>query len=238
MTSNAPRLSKVVKTNQVVDFLEPGHLYVHRPSGRGMTPVTAWISRFAEKFDVEGKSASQARKFGAWPGFWRELWKNGGARASALGTDAHFEQETLGAEGEHLYLIDAAWDLPVFAEYDARKSPRDGIYLEMLLHSAADMLAGQSDRVVLMGGKSYVSDFKRAKDLSKTGTYKRMAAPFSRLPDNPYGKYCIQLSAYAYFIKRAWGHEPHGLELIKLKHGGHELIPCEDVTDIVARLLA
>lgn len=203
-------------------FVEEGHKYLSLP---GEDPidwisVTSVIQMFHEHFDATtqaykcstGKSKTKVY-LGLSVTDILELWDAENKRATSCGHRYHLAQEKIWTS-KAMAVHDGQY-LPVFPPLmkgDAKIAPpqrlTNGIYPEHFVYLNSAKLTGQSDEVFVFDKYFDVEDHKTNKKLEKESyrdrmnIAKKMLGILSHLDDCNFMHYSIQLSLYAYMIRR------------------------------------
>tara|TARA_Y100000592_G_scaffold73042_1_gene113668 strand:- start:611 stop:1420 length:810 start_codon:yes stop_codon:yes gene_type:complete len=198
-------------------FKEEGHIY-ESDDGILWTGVTSFVGMFKKKFDpkkISEKSAKNKRSkwYGLTPKRIREIWENETKRAVDLGNWYHNERESDMLEFKTLERDGVS--VPIFKpciEEGVKIAPKqklvDGIYPEHFVYLKSAGLCGQADRVEIVNGKINIIDYKTNKEIKEKsyvnweGISDKMFNPISHLDNCNLIHYNLQLSIYAYIIKK------------------------------------
>lgn len=199
----------------MITFKEDEHKY--EGNGIKWTSVTSFIGLFKESFDsiAAAEKATQNKKSKWFNMSVQDIlnaWDLERDRSVTLGNWYHKQREsdivgcdTIEREGVNLII-----NPPVIKDgikISLNQKLEDGIYPEHIVYLESIGLCGQADLVEVVNGKINITDFKTNKEIKKTsfvknGVSKKMKAPLSHLDDCNFNHYSLQLSLYAYMIKK------------------------------------
>jgi len=203
-----------------ITFKEEGHIYESNDQDNiSWTGVTSFIGKFKPKFDRDGQAKKSSKnKRSKWHGMTpKEIiaaWDNETTRAITLGNFYHDQREsdmldldTIGRQGVEVPIIK-----PIEDEEGMKVSPNqklvDGVYPEHLVYLKSIALCGQADVVEVVNGYININDYKTNKEIKKKGftnwegITNKMFRPLNHLDDCNLNHYNLQLSIYAYIIKK------------------------------------
>ena len=201
-------------------FKEEGHLYESIDQDKiDWTSVTSFIGMFKPKFDREGQAKKSSKnKKSKWYGMTPEeilaAWDRETERAIKLGNFYHNQREadildfkTIERQGVQVPIIK-----PLINEDGIKMAPeqklQEGVYPEHLVYLKSVGLCGQADVVEVVNGYININDYKTNKEIKEKGftnwegITKKMYKPVSHLDDCNLNHYNLQLSIYAYIIKK------------------------------------
>ena len=201
-------------------FKEEGHLYESIDQDKiNWTSVTSFIGMFKPKFDREGQAKKSSKnKKSKWYGMTPEeilaAWDGETKRAIKLGNFYHNQREadmldfkTIERQGVQVPIIK-----PLVNEDGIKMAPeqklKEGVYPEHLVYLKSVGLCGQADVVEVVNGYININDYKTNKEIKEKGftnwegITKKMYKPISHLDDCNLNHYNLQLSIYAYIIKK------------------------------------
>jgi hypothetical protein len=195
------------------------------------TSVTSFVGMFKPKFDAEkqAKKSSKNKRskwYGMTPKEILAAWDGESQRAIGLGNWYHDEREkrllefkTIERDGTEVPIIK-----PIVDQNGIKIAPEqklsEGVYPEHFVYLKSAGLCGQADLVSIVNGKINILDYKTNKEIKEKGftnwegITSKMYNPVSHLDDCNIKHYNLQLSLYAYIIKK---HNP------KLKIGNLEI---------------
>lgn len=198
-------------------FKEEGHEYIGE--NINWVSVTSFIGQFKEKFDAKAQARKSAKnKRSKWYGMTEKeilnAWNGETERAIKLGNWYHNQREsdmlnfkTIEREGVEVPIIK-----PIIDEEGIKIAPKqkisDGVYPEHLVYLKSVGLCGQADLVEIINGTINITDYKTNKEIKTKGftnwegITKKMNPPLSHLDDCNLNHYNLQLSIYAYIIKK------------------------------------
>ena len=219
-----------------VIFKEEGHIYESLDENLekdkiNWTSVTSFVGKFKPKFNakVQAKKSSKNKR-SKWYGMTEKeilnAWNSETERAIELGNWYHNQREenicefnTIERDGVEVPII-----RPITDDNGIKIAPnqkiKDGVYPEHFVYLKSLGLCGQADLVTIVNGKINILDFKTNKEIKETGftnwegITSKMYNPVSHLDDCNLKHYNLQLSLYAYIIKK---HNP------KLKIGKSQI---------------
>jgi len=201
-------------------FIEEGHIYESIDQDKiKWTGVTSFIGKFKPKFDREGQAEKSSKnKRSKWYGMTTkeilEAWDNETNRAIKLGNFYHNQREadmlglnTIGRHGVEVPIIK-----PIIDDQGIKIAPNqkleEGIYPEHLVYLKSIGLCGQADLVEVVNGYININDYKTNKEIKSKGftnwegITNKMYNPISHLDDCNLNHYNLQLSIYAYIVKK------------------------------------
>ncbi len=201
-------------------FKEEGHTYESNDQDNiDWISVTSLVSKFKEPFDSKSiaKKSSKNKKskwYGMTPKEILDAWEGEKNRAIKLGNWYHNQREsdildfkTIQREGVEVPII-----RPLTKENGVKLAPEqklsDGVYPEHLVYLKSAKLCGQADLVEVVNGTINITDYKTNKEIKEKGftnwegITKKLYNPVSHLDDCHLSHYNLQLSIYAYIIKK------------------------------------
>ena len=201
-------------------FKEDGHIYESNDQDNiNWISVTSLVSKFKEPFDSKAiaKKSSKNKKskwYDMTPKEILDAWENEKNRAIKLGNWYHNQREsdildfkTIAREGVEIPII-----RPITKENGVKLAPEqklsDGVYPEHLVYLKSAKLCGQADLVEIVNGTINITDYKTNKEIKEKGftnwegITKKLYNPVSHLDDCHLSHYNLQLSIYAYIIKK------------------------------------
>ena len=183
------------------------------------TSVTSFVGMFKPKFDAETQAKKSSKnKRSKWykipPKKILEIWNKESERAIELGNWYHDEREkrlcefeTIAREGVEVPIIK-----PITDQNGIKVAPeqklKDGVYPEHFVYLKSLGICGQADLVTIVNGKINILDYKTNKEIKEKGftnwegITSKMYKPVSHLDDCNLKHYNLQLSLYAYIIKK------------------------------------
>jgi len=207
-----------------VIFKEDGHIYESLDSNLDKestkwTSVTSFISLFKSKFNAKAQAKKSAKnKRSKWYGMKEKdilaAWNGESERAMGLGNWYHgqrekdlLEFETIERHGVEVPIIKPIEDgKGIKIAPDQKLS--EGVYPEHLVYLKSAGLCGQADLVEVINGQLHITDYKTNKEIKDKGFTNwegittKMFNPISHLDDCNLNHYTLQLSLYAYIIKK------------------------------------
>ena len=207
-----------------VIFKEEGHIYESlnedlEKDQIKWTSVTSFVGMFKPKFDAEAQSKKSSKNkrskwYGLSPKKILEIWDNESKRAIELGNWYHDEREKrllefsrIEREGTEVPIIK-----PIVDENGIKIAPKqkllEGVYPEHFVYLKSAGLCGQADLVTIVNGKINILDYKTNKEIKQKGftnwegITSKMFNPLTHLDDCNLKHYNLQLSLYAYIIKK------------------------------------
>jgi len=203
-----------------ISFKEQGHLYESIDQDNiTWTSVTSLVSKFKPKFDREGQAKKSSKnKRSKWYGMSpKEIiaaWDGETERAIKLGNFYHNQREadmldlnTIGRHGVEVPIIK-----PIVDQNGIKIAPvqklEDGVYPEHLVYLKSAGICGQADLVEVVNGYINITDYKTNKEIKEKGftnwegITNKMFRPVNHLDDCNLNHYNLQLSIYAYIIKK------------------------------------
>jgi|TARA_R110001592_G_scaffold54388_2_gene166388 hypothetical protein len=207
-----------------VIFKEEGHIYESlnedlEKDKIKWTSVTSFIGMFKPKFDRDGQSKKSAKnKRSKWYGMTpKEIiaaWDGETDRAIKLGNWYHDQREenlcefnTIERDGVEVPII-----RPISDDKGIKIAPEqkliDGAYPEHFVYLKSLGLCGQADLVSIVNNKINILDYKTNKEIKEKGftnwegITSKMYNPVNNLDDCNLQHYNLQMSLYAYIIKK------------------------------------
>jgi len=201
-------------------FKEDGHTYESiEDDNIKWLSVTSLIGMFKPKFDKEGQAKKSAKnKKSKWYGMTEKeiisAWDNETERAINLGNFYHGQREsdildfnTIERNGTELPIIK-----PLINDEGIKLAPQQtlsaGMYPEHMVYLKSVGLCGQADMVEVVDGYININDYKTNKEIKEKGftnwegITSKMFKPINHLDDCNLIHYSLQLSIYAYIIKK------------------------------------
>ena len=201
-------------------FKEAGHTYESiEEDNIEWLSVTSLVGKFKPKFDKEGQAKKSAKNkhskwYGMTPDEIIQAWDNETERAINLGNFYHNQREsdmldfkTIERNGTEVPIIK-----PLINENGIKLAPEqkltDGVYPEHLVYLKSVGLCGQADVVEVVDGYININDYKTNKEIKEKGytnwegITSKMFKPVNHLDDCNLMHYSLQLSIYAYIIKK------------------------------------
>jgi ATP-dependent exoDNAse (exonuclease V) beta subunit len=201
-------------------FKEAGHTYESiEEDNIEWLSVTSLVGKFKPKFDKDGQAKKSAKnKNSKWYGMTVEqilqAWDNETERAINLGNFYHNQREsdmldfkTIERGGTEVPIVK-----PLVNDEGIKLAPEqklsDGVYPEHLVYLKSVGLCGQADVVEIVDGYININDYKTNKEIKEKGytnwegITSKMFKPVNHLDDCNLNHYSLQLSIYAYIIKK------------------------------------
>jgi|TARA_R110000737_G_scaffold352088_1_gene396676 ATP-dependent exoDNAse (exonuclease V) beta subunit len=207
-----------------VIFKEEGHVYESLDDNLDndkikWTSVTSFVGKFKPKFDAKAQAKKSGKnKRSKWYGMTQKeilsAWSNETDRAIGLGNWYHNQREenicefnTIEREGVNLPIVRPTIDKAGIKIAPEQKL-EDGVYPELFVYLKSLAICGQADLVSIVNGKINILDYKTNKEIKEKGytnwegITSKMYNPVSDLDDCNLSHYNLQLSLYAYIIKK------------------------------------
>lgn len=201
-------------------FKEDGHIYESIENDSiNWTSVTSFISMFKPKFNAkqQAKKSSKNKKSKWYNMSEKDIlkaWDNETERAITLGNWYHLQREkdildctTIQRNGVDLAIIK-----PIIDQNGIKIAPKqkldEGLYPEHLVYLKSVGLCGQADLVEIINGTINITDYKTNKQIKEKGfknwegITSKMFNPVNHLDDCNLNHYNLQLSIYAYIVKK------------------------------------
>jgi len=201
-------------------FKEEGHIYESTDGDNiQWTGVTSFIGKFKPKFDRDGQAKKSSKNkrskwYGKTPKEILAAWDAESHRAITLGNWYHNQREadmldfkTIERNGVEVPIIK-----PLVDGEGIKISPNqkldNGVYPEHLVYLKSIGICGQADVVEVVDGVININDYKTNKEIKEKGftnwegITNKMYNPVSHLDDCNLNHYNLQLSIYAYIIKK------------------------------------
>tara|TARA_R110002020_G_scaffold36503_3_gene109759 strand:- start:3406 stop:4236 length:831 start_codon:yes stop_codon:yes gene_type:complete len=207
-----------------VIFKEEGHIYESLDSNLDKESikwlsVTSLVSMFHPKFNAKAQAKKSAKnKRSKWYNMSEKdilaAWKGESNRALGLGNWYHGQREKDILEFETIERHGA--EIPIIRPIEDGKGIKiasdqkllDGVYPEHLVYLKSAGLCGQADLVEVVNNKIHITDYKTNKEIKSKGftnwegVTSKMFNPINHLDDCNLNYYTLQLSLYAYIIKK------------------------------------
>lgn len=173
----------------------------------------------------------------------REEWKAAGDKACTLGTHVHAFMENqwkrkLYVPNEECpdYEEMTATGLQAYQELSKRFVP---IREEFIVYNTDWKLCGTIDFLAYdtLKDRIVILDYKTNKEIKKDNPFQRCVGVLEGLPDCNYVHYSAQLSTYKAILESRTALKVGGMALIHLRKNGYSVIPCEDYSDLIRRML-
>tara|TARA_R110001592_G_scaffold315323_2_gene591277 strand:- start:77207 stop:78034 length:828 start_codon:yes stop_codon:yes gene_type:complete len=207
-----------------VIFKEEGHVYESLDDNLDndkikWTSVTSFVGKFKPKFDAKAQAKKSGKnKRSKWYGMTQKeilkAWSNETDRAIGLGNWYHNQREenicefnTIEREGVNLPIVRPTID-KAGIKIAPKQKLEDGVYPELFVYLKSLAICGQADLVSIVNGKINILDYKTNKEIKEKGytnwegITSKMYNPVSDLDDCNLSHYNLQLSLYAYIIKK------------------------------------
>jgi hypothetical protein len=203
-----------------LQFIEEGHIYESIDDDKiNWTSVTSLIGKFKPKFDAKSQAKKSSKnKKSKWYGMTEKeilnAWEGESQRAINLGNFYHNQREAdiLELDTMQRYGVEVPIVKPIIKENGVKVAPQqklsDGIYPEHFVYLKSSNLCGQADLVEIVNGYININDYKTNKEIKEKGytnwegITNKMYNPVSHLDDCNLNHYNLQLSIYAYIIKK------------------------------------
>jgi len=207
-----------------VIFKEEGHIYESlntnlEKDNIDWTSVTTFISMFKPSFNAKAQAKKSSKnKKSKWYNMSEEdilsAWNGESDRAKGLGNWYHGQREkdilefdTIKRHGIEIPIIKPIEDNKgVKIAPDQKLS--NGVYPEHFVYLKSVGICGQADLVEVVNNKLYITDYKTNKEIKEKGftnwegITSKMFKPVNHLDDCNLNHYSLQLSLYAYIIKK------------------------------------
>jgi ATP-dependent exoDNAse (exonuclease V) beta subunit len=207
-----------------VIFKEDGHIYESLDTNLekdniDWTSVTTFISMFKPSFNAKAQAKKSSKnKKSKWYKMSEEdilsAWNGESDRAKGLGNWYHGQREkdilefdTIERHGVQVPIIKPIEDNKgVKIAPDQKLS--NGVYPEHFVYLKSAGICGQADLVEVVNNKLYITDYKTNKEIKEKGftnwegITSKMFKPVNHLDDCNLNHYSLQLSLYAYIIKK------------------------------------
>ena len=207
-----------------VIFREKGHVYESlnedlEKDQIKWTSVTSFVGLFKPKFDRDSQAKKSSKNkrskwYGMTPKEITDAWDSETNRAIELGNWYHNQREenicewdTIQRDGTEVPII-----RPITDDNGIKIAPeqklKDGVYPEHFVYLKSLGICGQADLVSIVNGKINILDYKTNKEIKEKGftnwegITSKMYNPVSHLDDCNLNHYNLQLSLYAYIIKK------------------------------------
>ena len=203
-----------------VIFKEEGHVYESNDKDKiNWTSVTSFIGMFKPKFDRNGQAKKSSKNkrskwYGMTPDAIKKAWDNETERAIDLGNWYHNQREenilefkTIERDGVEVPII-----RPLINNDGIKIAPnqklKNGAYPELFVYLKSLGLCGQADLVSIVDGVINILDYKTNKEIKEKGftnwegITSKMFNPISHLDECNLNHYNLQMSLYAYIIKK------------------------------------
>lgn len=196
-----------------------------------------WQKPGSKRLEYKGKTREQIK----------EMWKENGRQAAALGTAMHLDCELYYTQNVDANRNTDEWRN--FLKFVEEVLPRDKMLVpEMKLFSPEHRLCGTADIIAVSPkpGHIRILDYKRSKHTCREDEFvfgsreeKYGFGPCSRIKNNANGHYTVQLNLYRVMLMRHYGVQIESMELVRLypKLPSYELIPVPIIEDVIIKIL-
>ncbi len=202
-----------------LQFIEEGHVYESTDEDKiNWTSVTSLIGMFKPKFDAKAQAKKSSKnKKSKWYGMTEkeilDAWDGESKRAINLGNFYHNQREAdfLELDTIERYGVEVPIIKPIITD-GVKIAPEqklsDGVYPEHFVYLKSSSLCGQADLVEVVNNAINITDYKTNKEIKDKGftnwegITNKMYNPVSHLDDCNLNHYNLQLSIYAYIIKK------------------------------------
>jgi len=194
----------------VISFDSKRHAYINDNSALEYIPVTAFINKFKEPFDVEKFSRIVAAREGVSQDEIKKRWTTIKNDACDFGTNAHsLIEDYWSSEGEKNK------DNELVVKFLEKSNLKLSNTLnECIVYNHEYKIAGTSDFIVNNKNSFSIVDLKTNKNFRFSSKYnKTMLSPISHLPECEYSVYSLQVSTYAYLYHCMTGKKVGNLSL-------------------------
>lgn len=256
--------AKILDKFKDLKFYEGPHIY--ELNGKKLTSVTKRINEFVSEKDWDGIAERYAEKNGETKEYWQDKWKFNNLKSTTTGTLVHAYGESyfylVGGHPEFItednkckYIKDRNWLIPTRPKEEAimkfYKELNPNLHLvlaecKMFTESLKKNLAGTADILFYYDDpKSKKSgfcifDWKTNAELIKEGNRKfgnMLLPPFNDMVEEPLSEYKLQLNIYSIPLQDL-GIDIIARRIVWLKdNGDYELIPIDDYSDKIRKLL-
>tara|TARA_R100000935_G_scaffold11163_2_gene22322 strand:- start:3704 stop:4519 length:816 start_codon:yes stop_codon:yes gene_type:complete len=204
-----------------IHFKEEGHLYESIDQDKiSWVSVTSLVGKFKPKFDRDGQAKKSSKnKRSKWYGMTpKEIiaaWDGETDRAIKLGNFYHNQREsdmldfkTIERDGTEVPIVKPLFDSKQGVKIAPVQKVDDGVYPEHLVYLKSVGICGQADIVEIVNGYINIIDYKTNKEIKDKGftnwegITNKMFKPVNHLDDCNLNHYNLQLSIYAYIIKK------------------------------------
>ena len=203
-----------------IQFKEEGHIYESTDNDKiDWTSVTSFIAMFKPKFDAKSQAAKSCKNkkskwYGMKPKEILDAWEGESQRAIKLGNFYHNQREADLLELDTIarYGVEVPIIKPIITEDGVKIAPEqklsDGVYPEHFVYLKSAGLCGQAYLVEIINGTINITDYKTNKEIKDKGftnwegITNKMYNPVGHLDDCNLNHYNLQLSIYAYIIKK------------------------------------
>ena len=198
---------------------------------------TKWISQFKNYFDQQKVATEYAKKNGFTADYWIKKWKVTAEISTIKGNACHnyiedFFNNTQRKELDYPEKQHIDEFLDKFSKRGYETIP------ELIIGDENSSIAGCVDLLAFKDGKFHLIDWKTNRKIDKTAFKgQKMLKEFSFLDDCNYNHYSIQLSLYAYILKKVAGIEVSTRSVVHFKQDGYEVHRMEDLTEIVEKII-
>ena len=183
------------------------------------TSVTSFVGMFKPKFDAEAQSKKSSKNkrskwYGMTPKEILAAWSGESERAIELGNWYHNQREENLCEFKTIEreCVEVPIIRPIVDSSGTKIAPdqklTDGVFPEHFVYLKSLGICGQADLVTIVNNKINIVDYKTNKEIKEKGftnwegITSKMYKPVSHLDDCNLKHYNLQLSLYAYIIKK------------------------------------
>jgi hypothetical protein len=203
-----------------ITFQEKGHIYDIK-GDRFYKSCTTWVKSFFEKFDSDAIITRMMSKpdwstnkyFGMTKKEIKDLWYKNGQEAAQYGTDMHaviedYYNGIIRNCDKHEY--------EYFKQFAKDHEHLRPFRTEMMIYDEDIRICGSVDMLFQNeDGTISIYDWKFAKELNMTSSYRKKALPpFQHMDDCNYTHYSLQLNMYRIILERKYGFKIRDMYLI------------------------
>jgi len=204
-----------------IQFKEEGHVYESIDDDKiNWLSVTAFLAMFKPKFNAKAQAKKSSKnKRSKWYNMSEkdilQAWDNESQRAIKLGNFYHNQREkdlidfkTIERDGCEVPIIKPLIDEDTGIKVAPEQKLSNGVYPEHMVYLKSAKLCGQADRVEIINGTINITDYKTNKEIKTKGftnwegITNKLYNPVGHLDDCNLNHYNLQLSIYAYIIKK------------------------------------
>ena len=231
-------------------FDEGPHIYTIDGESN-YTSVTTWNHSHFPHFDADkviknmmkSKKWPQSEYYGMKPFEIKKKWRENGKKASAAGTQMHYDIECYYNDME-VEIPEDCVEFDYFLAFERDHGSKLEPYrTEWMVWDKDLRLAGSIDMIFEKpNGHLSLYDWKRCKEIKKTNNFENATTKcIEHLPNSNYWHYSLQLNTYKYLLEKNYGKIVDEMYLVCLhpnnKNNSYQRIKVADLQEEIGELM-
>ena len=193
-----------------ITFEEGPHIYTI-DGDSGFTSVTTWNHTHFSEFNADliidkmmkGKNWTTSKYFGMSKEEIKKQWDDNRDQAAAAGTKMHYDIECF---YNNMEVTNDSVEYGYFNSFYNDYKELEAYRTEWMIYDKELKLAGSIDMIFMnKEGNLEIYDWKRCREIKKTGWGSSKTQCISHLPDSNYWHYSLQLNTYKAIIEKNYG---------------------------------